>query len=108
MRRSPGVFDVFGFRLGLLVGQSDLMAMMRIPSKDLEASEDFYTEQLKLNKIFGSEAEGFIGYQLDNIQLMLEPEDKGEQLLFKAITYNQWLLVGRKTYESMGALLCRT
>ena len=26
---------------------------------------------------------------------------KGEQLLFKAITYNQWLLVGRKTFESM-------
>ncbi|HFP6079903.1 TPA: dihydrofolate reductase, partial [Escherichia coli] len=24
---------------------------------------------------------------------------KGEQLLFKAITYNQWLLVGRKTFE---------
>lgn len=32
---------------------------------------------------------------------------KGEQLLFKAITYNQWLLVGRKTYESMGPLANR-
>ena len=29
---------------------------------------------------------------------------KGEQLLFKAITFNQWLLVGRKTFESMGKL----
>lgn len=29
---------------------------------------------------------------------------KGEQLLFKALTYNQWLLVGRKTFESMGML----
>ncbi|MFK7978193.1 MAG: trimethoprim-resistant dihydrofolate reductase DfrA [Halioglobus sp.] len=29
---------------------------------------------------------------------------KGEQLLFKAITYNQWLLVGRKTFEAMGVL----
>ncbi|MDR4699254.1 trimethoprim-resistant dihydrofolate reductase DfrA27 [Klebsiella quasipneumoniae] len=29
---------------------------------------------------------------------------KGEQRLFKAITYNQWLLVGRKTFEAMGAL----
>lgn len=29
---------------------------------------------------------------------------KGEQLLFKAITYNQWLLFGRKTFESMGGL----
>jgi len=28
----------------------------------------------------------------------------GEQLLFKAMTYNQWLLVGRKTFESMGIL----
>lgn len=29
---------------------------------------------------------------------------KGEQLLFKALTFNQWLLVGRKTFESMGQL----
>lgn len=29
---------------------------------------------------------------------------KGEQLLFKAMTFNQWLLVGRKTFESMGKL----
>lgn len=32
---------------------------------------------------------------------------KGEQLLFKAITHNQWLLVGRKTFESMGVLANR-
>ena len=30
---------------------------------------------------------------------------KGEQLLFKAITFNQWLLVGRKTFESMLSLI---
>ncbi|HID5493883.1 TPA: dihydrofolate reductase, partial [Klebsiella pneumoniae] len=29
---------------------------------------------------------------------------KGEQLIFKALTYNQWLLVGRKTFDSMGVL----
>lgn len=29
---------------------------------------------------------------------------EGEQLLFKALTYNHWLLVGRKTFESMGNL----
>lgn len=29
---------------------------------------------------------------------------KGEQLLFKAMTFNQWLLVGRKTFEAMGIL----
>ncbi|MBN1275893.1 MAG: dihydrofolate reductase [Deltaproteobacteria bacterium] len=29
---------------------------------------------------------------------------EGEQLLFKAMTYNHWLLVGRKTFEAMGML----
>lgn len=29
---------------------------------------------------------------------------EGEQLLFKAMTFNQWILVGRKTFESMGLL----
>ncbi len=29
---------------------------------------------------------------------------KGEQLLFQAMTYNAWLLMGRKTFESMGVL----
>ncbi|HDY7540594.1 TPA: trimethoprim-resistant dihydrofolate reductase DfrA [Vibrio vulnificus] len=29
---------------------------------------------------------------------------QGEQLLFKAMTYNHWLLVGRKTFDSMGKL----
>ena len=29
---------------------------------------------------------------------------EGEQFLFKAMTYNQWILVGRKTYEAMGKL----
>jgi dihydrofolate reductase (trimethoprim resistance protein) len=29
---------------------------------------------------------------------------KGEQLLFKAMTYNQWLIVGRTTFASIGLL----
>jgi dihydrofolate reductase (trimethoprim resistance protein) len=29
---------------------------------------------------------------------------KGEQLLFKALTFNQWLIVGRKTFAAMGPL----
>jgi dihydrofolate reductase (trimethoprim resistance protein) len=29
---------------------------------------------------------------------------KGELLLLKAMTFNQWIVVGRKTFESMGAL----
>lgn len=29
---------------------------------------------------------------------------EGEQFLFKAMTYNHWILVGRKTFEAMGKL----
>ena len=29
---------------------------------------------------------------------------EGEQLLYKAMTYNHWILVGRKTFEAMGKL----
>ena len=29
---------------------------------------------------------------------------KGEQLIFKAMTHNHWLIIGRKTFESMGEL----
>ena len=29
---------------------------------------------------------------------------RGEQLLFKALTFNNWLIIGRKTFESMGKL----
>ena len=29
---------------------------------------------------------------------------KGEQLIFKALTFHQWVLVGRKTFASMGVL----
>ncbi len=54
------------------------MNMMRIPCIDLKESERFYSEKLGLAKIFGSNADGFIGYQLDNIQLLLEVEVKGE------------------------------
>jgi dihydrofolate reductase (trimethoprim resistance protein) len=32
---------------------------------------------------------------------------EGEQLLFKAMTYNHWILVGRKTFEAMGRLANR-
>lgn len=43
------------------------------------------------NNVIGSDAE--IPWQA-----------KGEQLIFKALTYNQWLIVGRRTFESMGKL----
>ncbi len=32
---------------------------------------------------------------------------RGEQLLFKALTFNQWVLTGRKTYETIERLVNR-
>ncbi|UAB71467.1 VOC family protein [Vibrio sp. SCSIO 43132] len=52
--------------------------MMRIPCKNLKEAEAFYSEKLGWQKIFGSEPEGYIGYQLDNVQVLLEPEEIGE------------------------------
>ena len=49
-----------------------------------------------------------IGAKSDNRVIGAGPnipwKAKGEQLLFKALTYKQWLLVGRKTFDSMGTL----
>lgn len=54
---------------------------------------------MKLSLIAAKAKNGVIGNGPD-----IPWRAKGEQLLFKAITYNQWLLVGRKTFESMGIL----
>jgi len=54
---------------------------------------------LKLSLIAAHARNGVIGNGPD-----IPWHAKGEQLLFKAMTYNQWLLVGRKTFESMGLL----
>ncbi|USD43211.1 VOC family protein [Vibrio sp. SCSIO 43135] len=51
---------------------------LRIPCADLNESEVFYTEKLGLTKVFGSVADGFIGYQLENVQVIIEPEESGE------------------------------
>ncbi|MCL1123845.1 trimethoprim-resistant dihydrofolate reductase DfrA [Shewanella surugensis] len=54
---------------------------------------------MKLSLMAAKSKQGIIGNGPD-----IPWRAKGEQLLFKAMTYNQWLLVGRKTFESMGAL----
>ncbi|KPL97844.1 trimethoprim-resistant dihydrofolate reductase DfrA [Vibrio splendidus] len=54
---------------------------------------------MKLSLIAAVSENGVIGSGLD-----IPWSVKGEQLLFKAMTYNQWLIVGRKTFESMGKL----
>lgn len=54
---------------------------------------------LKLSLMAAVAENGVIGSGLDIPWIV-----KGEQLLFKAMTFNQWLLLGRKTFESMGKL----
>lgn len=54
---------------------------------------------MKLSLIAAVSENGVIGSGLD-----IPWSVKGEQLLFKAMTFNQWLIVGRKTFESMGKL----
>lgn len=54
------------------------VGMIRIPCKNLVEAEHFYTQQLGLALCFGSADDGFIGYQLDNLQIMIEAEEQGE------------------------------
>lgn len=54
---------------------------------------------MRVNIIAAVSKNGFIGKDLD-----IPWKAKGEQLLFKALTYNQTIIVGRKTIESMGFL----
>lgn len=54
---------------------------------------------MKLSLMAAVSENGIIGSGLD-----IPWSVKGEQLLFKAMTFNQWLIVGRKTFDSMGKL----
>ena len=54
---------------------------------------------MKLSLIAAVSENGIIGSGLD-----IPWSVKGEQQLFKAMTFNQWLIVGRKTFASMGKL----
>ncbi|WP_440903691.1 trimethoprim-resistant dihydrofolate reductase DfrA [Catenovulum sp. SX2] len=54
---------------------------------------------MKLSLMAAVAENGIIGCGLD-----IPWQVKGEQLLFKAMTFNQWLIVGRKTFASMGKL----
>ncbi len=54
---------------------------------------------MKLSMMVATARNGVIGNGAD-----IPWHAEGEQLLFKAMTFNQWILVGRKTFESMGVL----
>ena len=54
------------------------MGMMRIPCKDLAESEIYYTHKLGLTKKFGSPEDGYVGFSLENIDVLIELEERGE------------------------------
>lgn len=51
---------------------------IRIPCLDLTESSEFYERSIGLKKSFGSPDEGYVGFQLENAQLLLEPQESGE------------------------------
>ena len=54
------------------------LSTIRIPSMNLKIASDFYEHSLGLSKSFGSPDEGFVGFELENALLLLEPEEPGE------------------------------
>ena len=54
------------------------LAAIRIPCNDLAESGLFYEQQIGLEKSFGSSKEGYIGFNLDGVTLLLEPAEQGE------------------------------
>ncbi len=51
---------------------------IRIPCRDLQESSDFYQKSVGLTKVFGGIEDGFVGFQLENAQLLLELQEPGE------------------------------
>ncbi|AXN30722.1 hypothetical protein CKF94_06270 [Vibrio coralliilyticus] len=76
---------------------------MRIPCRCLIESEKFYTEKLGLNKVFGSPEEGFIGYQLENVQVLLEGEESGEFEAGRFLGFSLEVKNIRSFYETLTA-----
>ena len=51
---------------------------------------------IHLSLIVATSKNGVIGNEMD-----IPWRTKGEQLIFKALTFSQWCIVGRKTYETV-------
>ena len=51
---------------------------LRIPCRNLVQSEDFYTNLLGLEKSYGSSGEGYVGYKIENADILIENEEDGE------------------------------
>ena len=52
--------------------------VIRIPCRALADSAEYYEKQIGLDRAYGSPDDGFIGFQLENAQLLLEPQEPGE------------------------------
>ncbi len=51
---------------------------LRIPCRELVESADFYAKALDLPVAFGTPSEGYVGFQLDNAQILLETQARGD------------------------------
>ncbi|WP_221887238.1 VOC family protein [Pseudoalteromonas luteoviolacea] len=54
------------------------LSAIRIPCISIAESARFYADKLQLIKVFGSESEGVVGFKLGDIDVLLEPQEKGE------------------------------
>jgi predicted enzyme related to lactoylglutathione lyase len=54
------------------------LSAIRIPCSDLGESAQFYEHSIGLKKAFGSIDEGFVGFQLENAQVLIEQQEHGE------------------------------
>ncbi len=51
---------------------------LRIPCKDLAQAERFYARALGRAKAFGDAGQGFVGFALDNVTVLIEQQDPDE------------------------------
>lgn len=54
------------------------ISVIRIPCKELSESSAFYEKLVGLEWAFGSADDGYIGFHLENAQLLLELQEIGE------------------------------
>ena len=60
------------------------ISAIRIPCSKLSEASEYYSNLVGWQKAFGSEEEGFIGFKLGEVTVLLEPEEPGE---FEAGSY---------------------
>lgn len=51
---------------------------LRIPCKDLARAEAFYARALGTDKAFGGAGQGYVGFALDNANVLIEQQERGE------------------------------